>query len=174
MFWSQSNHCAVLSGGEPLGSYVTDADGRIEVPDGDFECALELGRLLQSDHVFVADGRYERERLVTELTRSETDIVVHRFPVRGLDMRVRRGEEPVAGVVLHGYSANCPCGACSGPLATTDEAGRIRIEAFRPEKWAWVWLEGHRERWQTDPASWPTGNVEIQISGDSVEAKFSP
>lgn len=177
MFWSQSNRCAVLAGGEPLGSYVTDAGGWIEVPDGDFEYALELGRMRQHDHVFVANGRYERERLVTELTQPETDVVVYEFPIRPLELRVQRGEEPASGVVLHGYLANCPCGACSGPMATTDEAGIIRMEGFRPEEFAWLWLvDGSRELWRTEPASWPSNTVDIRLSrdADTVEASFSP
>ncbi|MYJ75980.1 MAG: hypothetical protein F4089_13205, partial [Gammaproteobacteria bacterium] len=94
MFWSQSNHCAVLAGGEPLGSFVANTDGWIEVPDGDFEYAFELGRGFTSDHVFLNEGRYERERLVTRLLQPDTDVVVHQFPVRPLEMRVWRADEP--------------------------------------------------------------------------------
>ncbi len=177
MFWSQSNRCAVLTGGEPLGSYVTDAGGWIEVPDGDFEYALELASTLRGDHVFVADGRYERERLVTDLRQVETDVVVHRFPIRPLKMRILRPAGAAAGVVLHGHMSNCSCGACSGPLAATDEAGAIRLDGFQPEKWSSAWLlDGDRERWRTTPTAWPTTNIEILLSAadDSAVASFSP
>jgi len=176
MFWSQSNHCAVLAGGDPLGSFVANADGWIEVPDGDFEYALELGRGLSSDHVFVTEGRYERERLVTRLPQTETDIVVHQFPVRPLEMRIWRENQPASGIWLHAHMANCPCGTCSGPLVGTDEAGRIRLDEFRPEEWAWVWLvDGDTEYWRTAPSSWPTGNVEVKLSPSTgtAEASFS-
>ena len=175
MFWSQSNHCAVLAGGEPLGSFVADADGWIEVPDGDFEYALELGRQLARDHVFVANGRYEPERLVTRLAQPETDVVVHRYPIRPLDMRVWRAKEPASNVWLRARIANC-CGACSGPLARTDETGRIRLDEFRPEQWDWVWLvDGDTEYWRTAPTTWSSGNVEVKLSPSTgtADATFS-
>lgn len=176
MFWSQSNHCAVLAGGEPLGSFVADNDGWIGVPDGDFEYALELGRGFSSDHVFVIEGRYERERLVTRLPQPGTDVVVHQFPVRPLEMRVWRANEPASDIWLHAHTANCPCGACSGPLARTDETGRIRLDEFRPEEWAWVWLvDGDTEYWRTAPTAWSSGNVEVRLSPatGTAEASFS-
>lgn len=175
IFWSQSNHCAVLAGGEPLGSFVANTDGWIEVPDGDFEYALELGRGFSSDHVFVTEGRYERERVVTRLPEPETDVVVHQFPVRPLEMRVLRANEPATGIWLHAHMANCPCGACSGPLAQTDETGRIRLDGFRPEEWAWVWLiDGDTEYWRTAPTAWSSGKVEVNLSPSTgtVEASF--
>ena len=175
MFWSQSNHCAVLVGGEPLGSFVADADGWIEVPDGDFEYALEFGRQLARDHVFVANGRYEPERLVTRLAQPETDVVVHRYPIRPLDMRVWRAQEPASDIWLHARIANC-CGACSGPLARTDETGRIRLDEFRPEQWDWVWLvDGDTEYWRTAPTTWSSGNVEVRLSPSTgtAEATFA-
>lgn len=176
MFWSQYNHCAVLAGGEPLGSFVANSDGCIEVPDGDFEYALELGPQLGSDHVIVANGRYERERLVTRLPRPETDVVVHRFPVRPLKIRVWRGQEPASEVWLHAHMANCPCGACSGPLAQTDEMGQIQLDEFRPEEWAWVWLaDRDTEYWRTAPSTWSSGNVEVRLSSSTgtADASFS-
>ena len=176
MFWSQSNHCAVLAGGEPLGSFVANTDGWIEVPDGDFEYAFELGRGFTSDHVFLNEGRYERERLVTRLLQPDTDVVVHQFPVRPLEMRVWRADEPAPGISLHAHMANCPCGACSGPLAQTDETGRIRLDEFRPEEWAWVWLvDGDTEYWRTAPTAWSSGNVEVKLSpaNGTAQASFS-
>lgn len=176
MFWSQYNRCAVLAGGEPLGSFVANTDGWIEVPDGDFEYALELGPQLGSDHVFVANGRYERERLVTRLLQPETDVVVHRFPLHPLKMRVWREVDPASDVWLHAHMANCPCGACSGPLAQTDEMGHIQLDEFRPEEWAWVWLvDGDTEYWRTVPTTWSSGNVEVRLSpsNGTAEASFS-
>ena len=176
MFWSQSNHCAVLAGGEPLGSFVANTDGWIEVPDGDFEYAFELGRGFTRDHVFLNEGRYERERLVTRLLQPDTDVVVHQFPVRPLEMRVWCSDEPASGIFLHAHMANCPCGACSRPLGQTDETGRIRLDEFRPEEWAWVWLvDGDTEYWRTAPTAWSSGNVEVKLSpaNGTAQASFS-
>ena len=177
MFWSRSNHCGVLAGCDPLGRHAADADGWLEIPDGDFEYALELGRELARDHVFVAGGQAAGKRLVTELTRPETELVVYRHPVRPLAMRVRRGDEPAVGLVLNAHTADCPCGACSGPLATTDEEGRIDLPGFRPGRWEWGWLQdGEGEIWRTVPTTWPVGAIEVGISPSTgaVEASFSP
>lgn len=176
VYWSQYNHCAALSGGEPLGSFVANAEGWIEVPDGDFEYALELGAQLGRDHVFVANGRYERQRLVTRLPQPETDVVVHQFPVRPLKMRVLRGKEPASDIWLHAHGANCPCGVCWGPLAGTDRMGRIQLDEFRPEEWTWVWLvDGDTEYWRTEPTTWSSGNVEVRLSPSTgtADASFS-
>ena len=163
MFWSDRNHCGVLAGSEPLGTHVTDADGWIEVPDGDFEYALTLGRGLHN-HVFV-ESRGTRSRLETHLAEPKTDVVVREFPVRPLEMRVRRGDEPAAGIQLHGFMADCCMSAgCSGPLATTDEAGHIRLDDFRPEKWRWIFLVDDDEFWRMAPASLPAGIVQVQFS----------
>lgn len=155
-----------MVGAEELGSHVTNADGLIEVADGDFEYALSFERWF--DHVFVDEARSLPWRLVTDLTEATTEIVAHQFAVRPLEMRIHRGDQPAAGVHLQGHLTNCPggvCGACSGPITTTDEAGRIWIDNFRPDKYRWVWiLDDGQKLWRTELTSWPEGVIDVQLS----------
>ena len=176
MFWADRNHCGVLAGSEPLGTHVTDADGWIEVPDGDFEYALTLGRG-RHNHVFVESRGSTRSRLELHLNEPTTDVVVRELPVRPLEMRVRRGDAPAAGIGLYVYLADC-CGACSGPpVATTDEAGRVRLDWFRPEGYYWMWLgDDDGELWRAEVASLPEGIVEVELPShaDSDEGRLQP
>lgn len=167
MFWSQFNHCGYLAGADPLGSYSPDAEGLIEVPDGDFEYVLALSGERWRNHMF-ADGRV-RMPLRTYLTEQTTDIVVRELVSRPLEMAVRRDIEPVQGIRLVAYLANC-CGSCHGTLATTDETGRLHLPAFRPERYWSVWLESESgESWDTAPASWPTDVVEVDLSSRAAD-----
>lgn len=162
MFWSMSNHCGYLSGADPLGSFSPDADGLIEVPDGDFEYVLSLSGRRWRNHMF-ANGRV-RMPLRTYLTKPTTDVVIRELRSRPLEMAVSRDGEPVRGIRLMADLANC-CGACAGPYATTDEKGRLQLPAFHPELHRSVWLEDELgERWSMTPASWPAGVLEVDLS----------
>ena len=195
MFWSQSNHCAALASAEPLDSHVSNADGWIEIQDGDFEYALELkdrftlsfvekkpARVPQTDKANVPDSlhkpgssdsvsKHSRTvvlpwRLVSHFSQPETVVVVHRAPSRPLEIVVHRSGKPVAGLSLQGYWAACPCGACSGPIATTDEAGRIFIKEFHPDVYRWVRLfDDASEVWGAEPASsLPMRVIEVDLT----------
>lgn len=162
MFWSDFNHTGFLAGAEPLGDHLTDANGWIEVPDGDFEYVLELDR---SRHVFV-EANYPALpwRLVTYLVKPTTEVIIHPFPVRRLEMRVRRGGQPAEGVHLYGHMAECHGAGCWGPLATTDESGHIWLDEFRPESLSSIWLaDDDGELWRETPTSLPEGIVEIEL-----------
>ncbi len=160
MFWSTSGRCAVMTGSEYLGRRVTNADGIVEVADGDFEYALSL---LGGHHVF-AEGGSIPWRLLTHLTEPTTDIVAREFPIQPLKMRVWRGSEPAVGIYLRGYSALCLCGACDGPLATTDEEGGIQLDDFRPEEYRRVWLvDDDMEVWEAPTSALPNTVVEVQL-----------
>ena len=165
MFWSQSNHCGSLTGGhELLGRHVTDADGWIEVPDGDFEYALELANH-RFVHAFVGATGI-RYRLVTHLSQPETQMIVREYPIHPLEMRVWRAGKPAAGATLEGWWANCPCGACKTPVAEADAEGRISLPDFRPEEWFWVgFWEGDERLWSSGTRSvwYPTGVVEVHL-----------
>ena len=155
MFWSDENHCAVLTGREWLGSHVTDEAGWIEVPDGEFVYALGVREPYRFDVPPSLDSPTPW-RLVTRLPGASTEFVVRELAVRPLELRVRRGGEPAAGIHLRGVLATCICGACDGPLGTTDEGGRIRLDDFRPERLSEIWLvDGDTEVWR----SWPGGGV---------------
>ena len=160
MFWSDDNHCAVVTGSESLGSHVTDAAGWSELPDGEFVYALGIrwphmyaGRSLE-------DSRTP-QRLIARLTDPGSAVVVRELKVRPLEVRVRLGGKPAAGLHLRARGAFCGCGACDGPVGTTDGNGRIRREDFRPDSHDEIWLmDGDTEVWRS-PSTW--GVVEIDL-----------
>ena len=170
MFWSESNHCGHLAGADPLGSFTPDADGWIEVPDGDFEHVLSLVGARWRNHVF-ANAHAIGSRLIIRLGEPATEVVVRELAARRVDMLVRRDAEPAAGVMLRGYLADC-CGACAGTLSTANERGRIRLDAFRSERYSSVWLEDDDgDRWSTAPALWSSDLVEVDLLSRAADAK---
>ena len=160
MFWSDANNCAILTGRDSLGSHVTDAAGWVELPDGEFEYALDIVRGPRRFHGSLVEDSRTPWRLVNRLLEP-SEVVVRELPIEPLEIRVRRGGEPAVGVYLRGMAAICVCGACDGPLGTTDEAGRIRLDSFRPEAYDEVWLvDGDTEVWRSFAAG---GVVEIDL-----------
>ncbi len=139
MFWSSANHCAVVTGSESLGGHVTDRAGWIELPDGEFEYLLEVASGARRFHGPLADKSPMPWRLVSRLQETH-ELVVRELAIEPLDMRVRRNGEPAVGLYLGAMLADCFCGACHGPLGTTDERGRISRDDFRPEKMDEIWL----------------------------------
>lgn len=170
MFWSESNHCGHLAGADPLGNFTPDADGWIEVPDGDFEHVLSLVGVRWRNHVFANAGAIG-SRLITRLREPATEVVVRELAARRVEMLVRKNAEPAAGVKLQGYLADC-CGACAGTLSTANERGRIRLDAFRPERYSSVWFEDDNgDRWSTTPALWSPDLVEVDLASRAADAK---
>ncbi|MYK81050.1 MAG: hypothetical protein F4024_00500 [Gammaproteobacteria bacterium] len=160
-FWSDYNRCAHLSGGDRLGTFVTDADGLLEVPDGDFEYVLSLGRFT---HEFVDGDRRVPWRLRTHLREATTEVRAREFAVEPLEMRVVRGDKPAPGVHLLGHLASCHCGACHGPLGTADETGWIRVDDYRPGLYNRIWLVDEGETvWDSNRDPWPE-SLEVRIS----------
>ena len=155
MFWSAANHCAIVTGSESLGRHVTDADGWVELPDGEVEYALDIARGPRRFHGPLIQDSRPPWRLVSRL-QGTRELVVRELAVEPLEVRVRRGGEPAVGLHLRGRSAVCVCGACDGPLGTTDERGRVRRDDFRPEAVEEIWLvDGDTEVWR----SWAGGGV---------------
>jgi hypothetical protein len=143
MYWSSSNHCARLSGARLLGTAVSDADGVVEVPDGDFEYAFEIAA---SDMGLVlSDPELPEypERLVTTLRGEETVVNLHRRKSVTLTMRVLKSGVPVAGQMLYGCMADCPggvCASCCGPLSASGPYGIITIPGFYPESYKSIYI----------------------------------
>ncbi|HOW73899.1 MAG TPA: hypothetical protein PKY77_25120 [Phycisphaerae bacterium] len=183
MFWSASNHCGVLNGADSLGEYVSDDAGQLMLPDGDFEYALVLeenrstfqlppgpGVTAVIQHLgSPASGDY-RSTLISVLQPPNTTFHVHRFAHRPLHARILRGGRSVAQVTLMCWLANCGCGACSGPLATSDADGRITVEDFYPEEIEGLFICGPdgKRIWQMPCRSLAGGTVDIDLSPDHV------
>ena len=171
MFWSDYNRCVHMTGSEWLGNGVTNAEGLIEVPDGDFEYVLSLGRFT---HEFVEGDRRVPWRLRTHLTEATTEVRAREFAVETLEMRVLRGDEPAASVHLRGYLASCPCGACDGPLGTADETGRIRVDDYRPDQFDRIWLVDDGETvWESRSTWWPDV-LEVRFPASTGGAQVRP
>jgi len=68
MFWSASNHCGFLNGVDLLDESVSDAEGRVLVPDGDIEYVFEL----QKPH-YVLDS-HKNDNFPQELESKEKAI----------------------------------------------------------------------------------------------------
>jgi hypothetical protein len=109
------------------------------------------------------------------LKAAETTIVLHRLELRHLELEVTRNGVPVAGFVLMGTLAGCPCGACSGDVTRgrhdttpkTDNNGVLRIPEFYPEEWEKVYFWSAEEQkiiWEADPDQWPkTGRIQVKL-----------
>ena len=172
-FWSDFNRCAHMTGSEWLGSRVTNAEGLIEVPDGDFEYVLSLGRYT---HEFIDGDDRAPWRVRTNLAEPTNEFHAREFTVDPLEMRVLRGDKPVPGVHLRGLLASCPCGACDGPLGTADATGWIRVDDFRPGLHSRIWLvDGEDTVWDSSRDGWPR-DVEVQIppASDAAQGQQSP
>ena len=165
LFWSDSNHCGSLAPDHFLGEGMSDQEGRVRVPDGDFEHAFLVSKPLFVLRNAEGHGR-NPPHLITRLMAEETTVPMHRWRRRPLEMRVARDQKPVAGQVLLGRLSGCPCGTCSGPLAETDPEGRIRLSDFYPEKYDEVFFQDAAavRIWDADPTEWPgTGVVNVEL-----------
>ena len=170
MFWSRSNHCGALASARhhPLGHAVSDAEGRVPVPDGDFELALEFDPgPYWPDHPDATD--YLPPTIITRLTAEETTLIFHRFEPRQYEVRITRRGQHARDVQLVGCVARCPCGACCGSLASVDQ-GVARLgaaEPFYPEATREILVyeeAGKTILWRSDSVQWPDdGILEIEL-----------
>lgn len=172
-FGSDFNRCAHLTGGEWLVAAVTDADGLIEVPEGDFEYVLSLGRYT---HEFVDGDRRAPWRLRTHLQEAVTEVRAREFAVEPLEWRVFQGGKPAPGLHLFRHLASCLCGACYGLAGTADESGWIRVENHRPASYSRIWLEDDGEIvWDSARDAWPVGpEVHVRSAGGAAQGHRSP
>jgi hypothetical protein len=161
--WSIFGHCAHLDG-EPLGEGVSDKEGRVRAPDGDFEYAFVLEKPLRVPASF-------SRLLTTSLQADETTVRLHEGKRRPLVLRVTRDGRPVAGVRLMGsWYSGLGCCCSSGLLGETDTNGIIRNDEFYPAEWMLVFIEGATgvPLWEADPADWlHNPPSEIQLAPDT-------
>ena len=150
MFWSHENHCGVLSGYERLGSSMSDAEGRLAVPDIDGEYAFEIPNGRQ---VFESVTVLSPNTLVARLPVEELMVTVQTQRTFRLAMFVTRAGNPVVGLNLMGEIRGAGCGANTGIAATTGEDGWIRAEEFEAEEFGRIWFEDSagKHLWRADP-----------------------
>ncbi len=160
MFWSDSNHCGALAGADSLIAAVTDAQGRLRVPDGDIDYALALlDRAWVFDELRTADSA--RTILKRRIATREARLALHHLASVNVELHVTEGETPAGGLELVARVADCPCGACSGSLGRTDAQGRLSLTGFHAEEYDEVKLvdAAGRVRWQGRATDWLPGGV---------------
>jgi len=133
-FESNENHCGFLRG-EQLKVGSTDVDGRLPVPDGDFQYAFKLD--FESHFSFTAAAYSPNDPetyVMTYLTPSETVLELHRFEALRLAIRVLVGNAPAMGVSFTDSRNIGICGAASGSLGKTGSNGTLLVEKYFPEE----------------------------------------
>lgn len=152
MFWSSYNHCGALSGADWLGKGVSDREGRVRIADGDFEYALKINKR----YYVVRDPDIYPDRFVGLLERREAIVPLHAMATRPLELWMTASGQPLANTVIMGRLAGYGCGADWGPLATTDEKGRVLLRSFRHEMYSSVLINDANGStvWQADPRAW--------------------
>lgn len=186
MYWSAENHCGVLDGADPLGTFVTDEGGIIEVPDGDFEYVFEL--LSRTRASFDAGNSVFQNRLRIYLTEPVTQVVLHRWQPQTLELRVVRGTRPLPRMALVARVPAC-CGACEGIIGVSDAGGGVIVRDFYREAWEQLYLieaePGHgpgrgiqvwprKALWQADTRDLPTKLAPIDIDLTQAPAEIRP
>lgn len=174
--WSASNHCGALETRESVATHVSDRDGRVPVPDGNFEYAflldLDTQRQALQPAALDAEGSTDKQSYFTgRLVDKETQVVLHSLRVVPLTLRVWTANKPDSGEILWGRPEPCPCGgACVTKLATSDGDGWLRIPDFRPEKWSGVFFgDEDRPLWEVDPGKLPrTGVISVRLKSNAA------
>jgi hypothetical protein len=158
MFWTAANHCGVPTA-TLLVEGISDTDGRVPIPDGDFEYAFQLRKPLYHLKDRVDSPMY----LTTYLSDQETVVALHRLQKQSLEMIVQKNGAPLVDETLFGQWVGCPCGLCATEIATTDENGRISVDGFYPEEWAFVYFRAKEGfAWEADPKSF-SGTEVIKV-----------
>jgi hypothetical protein len=155
LFWSNENHCGVVSGAESLGEFTSDAYGQIEIPDGNHEYALSFHTWGIWHHCTLADPQntYAPMRWIGWLEDETTTIRFRWKEVAPLRLRVTRDGNPAIDVDLYANIGWAGCGATWGLAGQPDAKGRILVEEFWYEGMDRIWLQdaaGER-LWSTDP-----------------------
>lgn len=167
MFWSRSNHCGYPQGADLLAEETSDKEGRVAIPDGEFEYLLEFEKEL---YHLKDTSDFGPMTLITYLSSQETVIPLHKLIRHPLEMVVQKDGRPQANRWLSGYLKGCSCGGCDGGIAVTDENGRISLDEFYPEMWEFISFNkgdqyGTGFAWKADPNEFSGEEViEVELS----------
>jgi hypothetical protein len=164
MFWANENQCGRMSGGDLISTGVTDEDGRLTVPDGDFEYAFKL---LDERVRFTVPDTADTDGYITlYLTQRETPVSVHQFVSRPLTLRVFAGAAPLGNALVSGGRNYCgECGKCSGAIGATDATGALSLERYYPEEFDILCLvdEAGKVLWVTSSYRLGAGPVDVRL-----------
>lgn len=132
MFWTRQNHCGVFEG-KVLTSGLTNAQGQLSVPDGDFDygVALPTGA---DDVVFDREPVFYEK--IVQATEPVTTVIVHRFTGRPVTVEVVADKATVAGLQVLGSDRYNGCmDPGIRPLGVTDTGGRVALSAFSSDRY---------------------------------------
>ena len=180
VFWASDNHCGKVSGAEPLFIGVTDGEGRLNVPNGDFKYVFDI--ILPPD----ADPRYAFANpdasdvmppyVTAYLDQSETVIRVHKEK-RSIRLRVYAGDGPFAGAIFSAGMNLGLCGAGWGQAAISDANGYAIIYHFYPMENEIICLANDKEiLWRVAAKDFVDDFIEIRLPAAARErpTRFTP
>src|SRR5689334_24043491 len=105
MFWTRRNHCGVFEGQALRESEAPDRDGRLAIPDGDFDYGVSIfgaaGFVFDQESVF-----YQR---IVKLDGPITTVPVHRLDRRTVTVEITDGSRPIAGAQIVGVDRYTGC-----------------------------------------------------------------
>lgn len=133
-------HCGWVATIEDYGQCISDDKGRADIRDGDIEYlfAIEKDRFSAVTPEPASDCNPYIDGIIARLSAKETIIVLHRWLNLPLELQVLQDGKPVKQRMLTIMLAECCCGACGGPLATSDANGKITVPDFYPEKYEYI------------------------------------
>lgn len=166
MFWSAANRCRYPVGVNFLAEEISDEDGRISIPDGEFVYLLELEKPL---YHLKGVTRYEPPMsLITYLSGQTTVVNLHKLRKQPLEILVHKNGKPLVDKIMLGQRIGTVCGFWPEELGTTDQNGRISLKDFYPEEWEFIffWQEdGERVAWKADPKEFSEEEmIQVEIS----------
>jgi len=176
IFWANDNHCGRVSGAEPLLTGVTDNEGRLNVPAGDFKYVFEMPPPdVDPGYAFTNpdDADVLPSYVTVYLDESETVIRV-RKEWQSIHLRVYAGDKPLAGAVFSGGTNLGLCGAGWAEAGVSDDNGDAIIGHFQNEI---LCLANSSEiLWKADPKDLVTDFIEIRLPATARERRtiFSP
>jgi hypothetical protein len=168
MFYSQANHCGVFYPWPGI-SGLTDAQGRLTIPDGDYEYAISV----QGGEVaFEQSVVYDKQTVA--LTGTETTVPVRRFSRAKVSAQVLENGRPVADATLGVEKMSQYLGCMEygvRTIVTSAADGRITVDVFRPDELKEVFVcRNGREVWRGRPAALAVQDAKINlVSGYAVE-----
>ena len=112
LFFSHANHCAVSMDERFLAEGISVQDGRVQIPDGDFEYLIYFEKpsywLSGFDQFNPPFGASPWEYL-TYLEGQEIMVGLHKLTKQPLRMVVTRDGVPAADEILWGWWIGCTC-----------------------------------------------------------------
>lgn len=155
LFWSNSNHCGVPFGAEFLAGEVSDAEGLVPVPDGEFDYLFQFTTLQRGHIVGNDDSDNLSKHLITRLNEDISPIHIKYWDVQELNLTFLLDDKPLVGRRLTASMRGCNCGACGGLIAETDQSGKAQMSGtfsgerpFYPEELGELALDNI---WKFDP-----------------------